>query len=116
VILPAASGQGQILRRGGEKNGIRGGPLTDLLILTSTVELPTLAAFSSSASPREAPEWRCFWRGRLEGRRRFPAVRRAASPRPYMSCTELVGLPGCPGCRSSEDTGYADRDHRTPAD
>ena len=94
--------------------GIRVEPLTDSDFLTSTVELPTLAAFSSSAcagSPSGAALAR--WIGRSSA---LPAVRGPRPPGPTFPALSLSGSSGCPGCRSSEDTGYADRDHRTPVD
>ena len=69
-ILPT---RGQILEA--RKHTVRGEPLTDLLFLTSTVELPTLAAFSSST---------------CAGSPRMALVRRGTR-------SELVRLPGMSG-------------------
>jgi hypothetical protein len=98
-----------------ENTRVRARPLTDPVFLTSTVEVPTLAAFSSSACAGK-PEGVRFGGvdSKVVGASRLVVAGRVL--RLTFTALGLSGSPECPGCRSSEDTGYADRDHRTPVD
>ena len=84
-------------------SGARPGAANLPIFLTSLVEVPTLAAFSSSACVR-SPNRVARESGRSQRKVvGVPGIRRAASSRPT-PCSQLVELPGCSrGCRSSED-------------